>query len=148
MAVKLTRSRRRATCPVCGVADCLCTGDVPYSGKGEKAIVIRIPDMMSGTARASHVVAPERIYENGRLLYAKGQPVKIEDVERLGLGTVRASAKPKAATPATPKTPADDSSKTLPTRKPRAARTTKPRGHRARPKAPVKPPEEDTDAES
>lgn len=103
MAVKLTRSRRFVHCPICAAHECTCVSEHEYTGKGENAIVmpLRYPGFMEGTGRSSGVNAPERIYENGRLLYAKGAPVSPEDVERLGLGS---GPKEDAAAPVEPKT--------------------------------------------
>lgn len=84
---------------------------------------IKIPGLMAGTSRKSGIVAKERIYERGRLLYAKGAQIKVEDVARLGYGpapeveteadapvvekpkTTRQPRKPKAAAPKKPAAP-------------------------------------------
>lgn len=93
---------------------------------------IKIPGMMSGTSRKSGVVAKERIYENGRLLYAKGRPIKPEDVERLGYGpapveAVESTEAPKRTPKKTTVAPKAPKTKTTVARG-RRARTPKPTG--------------------
>lgn len=140
MAVKLTRSRRFVHCPICAAHECTCVSEHEYTGKGENAIVMpqRYPGFLDGTARSSGVVAPERIYENGRLLYAKGALIKPEDVERLGLG----SGPKEGDAPVEPKTTTRKPSTRKPAakKKPVTPRKTVARGARRR--APAKPNEE------
>lgn len=131
--IKLTRSRRRPWCPICGTQDCTCPGEHEYTGKGEKAIVM--PNALGqGTGkRRSGVFATDRIYEKTehgrRLLYAKGSEIKPEDLVRLGFR----EAEPSAEVEPVKTTPKRGSRKPAAAKKPATTKPTpKARGHRAR----------------